>query len=165
MPDEPSLKATETRSSCWVRDRIDVPSRQGTPSAPATRACCSRVRSMPIKGPTSLQNASRSLSDSISPAWSQKYQRLRRLHGGVEAKGPQHAHAVGLHRNTATLGAPHRVALDELHRKTLAPERTAEREPGDPTPNDQHCLDFGHISSDYGAAQRRSREASRFGNG
>ena len=81
----------------------------------------------------------------------------------------QHAHAVGLHRDTATLGAPRPAELDELHREALPVKRTAEREPGNPTSDDQYCLDFGHILSDHGlvipAALCRSREASRFGNG
>jgi hypothetical protein len=69
------------------------------------------------------------------------------LHRRIEVQGAQHAYAVGVHHDTAALGAPRRAALDKLHPKALPAERTGERESRDPTTDDQDCLDFGHVYS------------------
>jgi len=44
--------------------------------------------------------------------------RPRPLHFRIEVETAQHAYPVGLHGDPAALGAPHRAALDELHRES-----------------------------------------------
>jgi hypothetical protein len=64
----------------------------------------------------------------------------------IETQHVQHAHAVGLHADPATFGAPPRAALDQFDPEAIAVESAGRRETGDPTPDDQGCLDFGHVS-------------------
>ena len=65
----------------------------------------------------------------------------------IETQPAQHAHAIGLRGDPAAFRAPRGVALDQFDRESLGMEGARQGEPGDPAPNNQYCLDFGHSLS------------------
>ena len=51
------------------------------------------------------------------------------------------SHAIGLDRDAATLGAPLRVRLNQLHRETFSVQRATQRQSANPAPDNQDRLD------------------------